>query len=294
MRTTALTILAAGGTLLAFGSIMGAAGQEWGGELAGQSVTVDGGTLAFRIGGDGPPLLLVHGFSLTSHVWDPLLQPLLAEYTVILPDLPGHGQSSWLSHGSTRRETARALNAALDSLGFHGVRAVGHSAGAVTVLHMALDRPGRIEAMALIDGAHRLSEASRGSLASVTIASAGPAQLEHYRRYHPGGEAQVGAIYRELRAMATDFGDEVTVETLAAVSTRALLIWGDRDPINPLHLALEMHDALPNASIWVVPGQGHSPIFEELGGSAGAAGRFSGILREFFSAQGPSSGPDSA
>ena len=82
--------------------------------------------LYYRMGGSGPPLLLLHGMTRTGREWDPWLDELGERYTVIVPDLPGHGRSTRPPGGFLFREVARALFAFLDQLGVGRIRAIGH------------------------------------------------------------------------------------------------------------------------------------------------------------------------
>ena len=120
--------------------------------------TVDGIELYYRTGGSGPPLVLLHGFTLTGEEWDPFLGELGKHNTVILPDLPGMGRSSRPTGDFTHRETARLTFGLLDALGVGRVRGMGHSSGGIMLLHMALQQPDRMEAIVLVAGAHRLPQ----------------------------------------------------------------------------------------------------------------------------------------
>lgn len=59
-------------------------------------------------------------------------------------------------------------------------------------------------------------------------------------------------------------------------------MWGDRDETNPIDIAVELYKAIRHASLWVVPDQGHMPVWEQRGGSAHAQARFPNAVREFF------------
>ena len=81
----------------------------------------------------------------------------------------------------------------------------------------------------------------------------------------------------------TDVGAAVNVtpERLSTINARTLLVVGDQDPVLPLELALEMYRAIPDAALWVVPGQGHSPVLPNWGGSPEARRIFPDVVREF-------------
>ena len=91
------------------------------------------------------------------------------------------------------------------------------------------------------------------------------------------------SIYRAVRAFTENYEDfAFSPEHLAALPTRTLLVWGDRDPLNPLDIPFEMYAAMPNASLWVVPDQGHMPLWEDFGGSPEVQAIFGTVVTKFF------------
>jgi pimeloyl-ACP methyl ester carboxylesterase len=107
--------------------------------------------------GEGPPLLLLHGFTGTGgdwvHVFD--IDALASSFRLIMPDARGHGRSSMSPGNFTFRACARDVLALLDHLGIDRVRAVGTSLGAKTLLHLATDAPSRVDAMVIVSAAPR-------------------------------------------------------------------------------------------------------------------------------------------
>ena len=79
------------------------------------------------------------------------------------------------------------------------------------------------------------------------------------------GDAQIRAILRRERATSQHSVDDqcFTPERLARVTARTLVIYGDRDPLYPVELGVELYRGIPNAALWVVPNGGHSPVFLE-------------------------------
>ncbi len=218
--------------------------------------------------GSGPPLLLLHGFSGAGSWWDPLLGDLSQEHTLIIPDLPLHGRSTGHPGPYLYRQVSAELFALLDHLGIDRVQAIGYSAGGAILLHMATQQPRRIKAMSLVSAAHTLTEPNREVLRTWPAFEAMPETTRTYwLGAHPGGEAQVRRLLEALRGMADESDNmSFTPEDLARIQARTLLIVGDRDALVPLELALEMHRAIPDAALWVVPGVGHSPVLPNWGG----------------------------
>ena len=114
------------------------------------------GPVHARMGGSGPPLLLLHGFPQTHLMWHSTA-PLLAErYTVVAADLPGYGDSfrppvSDDHSAHSKRAMATDMVEAMASLGFESFALAGHDRGGRVGYRMALDHPGRVERLAVLD-----------------------------------------------------------------------------------------------------------------------------------------------
>jgi len=114
------------------------------------------GTVFARVGGDGPPLLLLHGYPQTHLMWR-AAAPLLAErFTVVAADMPGYGASfrpvpapDHVPHA--KRSVARDLVEAMASLGHERFAVAGHDRGGRVAYRMALDHPDRVTALATFD-----------------------------------------------------------------------------------------------------------------------------------------------
>jgi pimeloyl-ACP methyl ester carboxylesterase len=116
-----------------------------------RSVPVDGGTVSVTIGGNGPPVLLLHGYAETSRMWKPLANRLAPRFTVIAPDLPGIGDSSIPQSGIDMKTSAQRVHAAVRSLGYTKIRLVGHDIGLMVAYAYAAMYPQEVEKLALMD-----------------------------------------------------------------------------------------------------------------------------------------------
>lgn len=115
-----------------------------------------GAEIRLRVGGSGPPLLLLHGYPQTHVMWHRVAPSLAERFTVVLPDLRGYGDSS--KPASTANHAAyskRALAAdqveVMAQLGFSRFRVGAHDRGARVAHRLALDHPDRVERLALLD-----------------------------------------------------------------------------------------------------------------------------------------------
>jgi len=116
-----------------------------------RSVAVDGGTLNVTVGGNGPPVVLIHGYAESSRMWKPLAKELAPRFTVIAPDLPGFGDSSIPKTGLDMKTSAQRVRAAVNSLGYSKVRVVGHDIGLMVAYAYAAMYAQEVEKLALMD-----------------------------------------------------------------------------------------------------------------------------------------------
>ena len=155
--------------------------------------------------GDGPPLLLLHGFPQTHVSWHKIAPRLAEEYTVIVPDLRGYGRSVGPSEPNaadyTHRRMAEDMVAVMDELGFDEYDVVGHDRGARVGYRYALDHPDRVRSLAVLDVVPTLETAERMDYESAK------------GRYHWLFLAQPNPIPETLITNASDFYVEHLIES---------------------------------------------------------------------------------
>src|SRR3954471_14578403 len=113
-------------------------------------------TIRVRHGGDGPPVVLIHGHPRTHATWHRVAPLLAREHTVVCPDLRGYGESSkpptTEDHEPySKRAMARDLARLMDQLGHERFAAVGHDRGCYVALRLALDHPERVDRLVVAD-----------------------------------------------------------------------------------------------------------------------------------------------
>jgi pimeloyl-ACP methyl ester carboxylesterase len=118
-----------------------------------KTVQVDGRTVHYRIGGKGPAVLLIHGYADTGEMWTPLAPMLAKDHEVIVPDLPGLGQSRPESSSAKydMASVARSLHALMLSLDVHRADVVGHDIGLMVAYAYAAQFPSEVTKLALMD-----------------------------------------------------------------------------------------------------------------------------------------------
>jgi pimeloyl-ACP methyl ester carboxylesterase len=112
---------------------------------------VNGARLHYLKAGAGDPVVLLHGYAQTSHMWRPLIPQLTGTHTVIAVDLRGAGQSSTPAGGYTKVEMAQDIHALVRKLGYERIRIAGHDIGLMVAYAYAAQYPSEVERIALLD-----------------------------------------------------------------------------------------------------------------------------------------------
>jgi haloacetate dehalogenase len=123
---------------------------------AAEWINTRSGRIFARVGGKGPPLLLLHGFSETHVMWHRVAPQLAEKFTVIIADLPGYGWSDMPRSDEnhtpyTKRAMANAMIEAMEQLGHVHFALAGHDRGGRVAYRLALDHPGRLSRLAVLD-----------------------------------------------------------------------------------------------------------------------------------------------
>ncbi len=226
----------------------------------------DAGALRLHceIVGHGQPLLLLHGFMGAGIDWRHVFTEPLADWRTIVPDLRGHGRTLNPSDTFTHRQAAADVLGLLDRLNLSSVRAIGMSAGAKTLLHMAVEQPERIAAMVVVSATPTFPPEARALLARFSAEDLTDEEWKAMRQRHVYGDRQIQALLDQGRALARSVDDmNLTREDLGRISARTLIVHGDRDPFYPVQMAVELYTGIPHSALWIVPGGGHVPIFGE-------------------------------
>ena len=229
----------------------------------GRIETLNGVQLYFEVHGSGEPLVLLHGFSGSSQDWSPLTTEWSKQFQLIIPDLRGHGRSTNPSKTFRHDDAARDMLALLDHLGIGVFEGLGVSGGGNVLLHLASMQPGRVKAMVLVSATSYFPDQARTIMREYAD-SLPEEQWEILRRRHPGGDAQIKALLANTKTFADSYDDmNFTPPFLATIQARTLIVQGDRDPLYPVEISVEMAKAIPRSSLWIVPNAGHGAVLGE-------------------------------
>jgi pimeloyl-ACP methyl ester carboxylesterase len=116
-----------------------------------KSATVNGVRINYKIGGQGPAVVLLHGYAETSHMWLPLIPQLATSHTVIVPDLRGAGNSERPQSGYDKKTMAKDIHELVQQLGYKEVSIVGHDIGLMVAYTYAAQFPSEVNKVVLMD-----------------------------------------------------------------------------------------------------------------------------------------------
>lgn len=254
-------------------------------------VTIHGYDRAYRMAGDGPALLLLHGIGDSSDGWEPLMADLAQRFTVIAPDLLGHGRSAKPRADYSVAAYANGMRDLLDVLDIDTATVVGHSLGGGVAAQFAYQYPERCERLVLVASGGvgpevnpvlRLVSLPGADLALVTMQLptsklAARAVMEVLKRagtdlgrdadelsrvIHGMPDAAArGAFARTLRSVVDWRGQVVTMRDRAYLTDEVpvLLVWGAHDGVIPVRHAELAAAAMPEARLEIFDEAGHFP-----------------------------------
>ncbi|MFI8183378.1 alpha/beta hydrolase [Actinacidiphila glaucinigra] len=269
---------------------------------------------AFRLGGSGPPLLLIHGLGDSSATWAHILPRLGRRHTVIAPDLLGHGDSERPRADYAVAAYACGMRDLLGVLDVDRVSVVGHSLGAGVAMQFAYQFPERCERLVIVGGGglgpevHPLLRlaAGPGSEVALPVATSPPVRtalrllapllrttgglglgrhdfdyvLERYLMLDSSMARQ--AFLRTLRAGVDMRGQVITMmdRSYLTAGLPTLIMWGEHDGVIPVRHALRAHTAMPGSRLELFEDAGHFPHHD-------APGRFVDVLEDFLATTTP-------
>jgi pimeloyl-ACP methyl ester carboxylesterase len=243
---------------------------------------VGGHSVAYRQDGDGPALVLLHGFLCDSRCWQRQLTALSDQFTVTAWDAPGAGSSSDPPDPFTITDWGRCLAGFLDALGIERAHVVGLSWGGLLAQEFYRLYPARVLGL-ILAGTYAgwkgslPAEASEQRLARCSRESSLPAD-EFVRRWVPVEfftadvsqdlADEMSAVVSDFhplgfRLMARSLAETDTSEQLPKIDAPTLLLWGDGDQRSPLSIAAQFRDSIPNAELAVIANAGHVSNMEQ-------------------------------
>jgi pimeloyl-ACP methyl ester carboxylesterase len=274
-------------------------------------LVLHGNRISYYSAGAGPVLLLVHGIASNAETWLPSIPLLARQYTVIAPDLPGHGDSDKPPGDYSLGSLASTLRDLLVVLGHERATIVGHSLGGGVAMQFSYQFPERTERLVLVSSgglgnavspllrAASLPGAELFVAATVApIAATGRLVATGLRKLGLEPAADIAEVARGFASLADPPTRTAFLDTLRSVVGPAgqrvnatnrlylaeglptLLVWGERDPIIPVRHGRRAHEMLPGSRFVAFPESGHMPQVD-------APHQFADVLLDFLSATKP-------
>jgi pimeloyl-ACP methyl ester carboxylesterase len=264
-----------------------------------RAVQLHGHRVVYRIGGEDPArtrpvLLLIHGMAGSSVTWREVMPALSRRYTVIAPDLPGHGESDKPRQDYSLGAHANALRDLMLALGIDRATVVGQSLGGGVAMQLAYQHPRHCERLVLVSSGGLGKEVSwilralsfpgleyvmpvlfpsfvrdTGNAISRRLHRLGlraPRLAEEWRSYVSLTDSETrDAFVRTLRAVVGVGGQAVSAHDRLYLSSQlpTLIVWGERDGIIPVAHAHAAHQAMPASELVIFEESGHFPHLEE-------------------------------
>ena len=270
-----------------------------------RQATIHGHDVRYRMAGSGPVILLIHGMAGSSRTWLDVMKVLARDYTVIAPDLLGHGESAKPLGDYSLGAYASGLRDLLIGLGVESATLVGQSLGGGVAMQLAYQHPEMCQRLALVASGGLGREVS-WVLRALAVPGAeyvipplfpraarragdklvrffhergvrAPHVAEMWQAYASLTETpNRRAFIRTVRAVIDPGGQTVSardrLDLAAAVPT--LIVWGDQDDIIPVAHARAAHELMPNSRLEIFEGAGHFLHVEQ-------PLRFAETLRDF-------------
>ena len=252
-------------------------------------IRLHGHEVGYRMAGDGPAIVLVHGLAGSSTTWHEVMPALADRYTVLAPDLLGHGESAKPRGDYSLGAYASGLRDLMVALGIERATFVGHSLGGGVALQLAYMFPERCERLVLV-ASGGLGKEVAPFLRAVSLPGSelvmpillssqvhavldavsswvarrgvrlGPTAREVWRSYAGLSETRGRlAFIHTVRSVIDPWGQRVSARDRLYLASEVptLILWGDRDRVIPVEHAHAAHELIPGSTLVVVPGVGH-------------------------------------
>jgi len=282
-----------------------------------RTVRIHGHDVSYRMAGEGPTIVLIHGIAESSTTWRAVMPALAEHYTVIAPDLLGHGRSAKPRGDYSLGAYASGIRDLLAVLRRDRVSLVGHSLGGGVAMQFAYQFPERAQRLVLVASGGLGKEVSP-FLKAVTLPGAEfVLPLLLHRRIREAAEwpgavaSRVGwrpndtlaEVWRSYTSLTDRHGQMAFIHTVRSVidiagqrvsahdrlylaeAVPTLIVWGDHDRVIPVTHAYRAAEAIRGARLEILEGAGHFLPWRD-------ADRFLPILEDFLTTTTPTHVPD--
>lgn len=230
---------------------------------------VDGFNLYYQKVGQGPDLVMLHGWGQDVSTWWPILDGLKQDFTVWLVDLPGFGRSERGTQALTISKYVGAIEEFIRINKLKKPILVGHSLGGRVGIKLAARHPELLGKLVLEDSAGLNDKNDRRSLILLPIVKAGKLLIPNWFNLR---ERTRRWIYQMLHSDYYEAGEmketlqKVVEEDLSAelpkIQTETLVLWGEIDRTTPLWMGRQFYRQITKSRLEIIEGAGHFPHLE--------------------------------
>ena len=216
-----------------------------------ESALVNGKNIYYEVYGEGEPLFLLHGYTLSTKSWLPYVKDFEGEYEVYLIDLTGHGKSEIFKEDLSIKSVAADLNVLVRHLKLDKIKAIGFSFGGDVLYQLALLNPPLIESM-------------------ITIGAVGTWTVDDFPEYQKAFAFENRANFpwlvdyhetdERIKALMDQFKNykiKLTIEELQAIVPEVLIMIGDDDEGMDFEEVARVKKNLPKSDLWILPNVAH-------------------------------------
>ncbi len=214
-------------------------------------VLVNGKYIYYEIYGQGKPLFLLHGYTLSSKSWIPYVKYFDKDYEVYLIDLTGHGKSDAFKEALSIKSVAKDINSLVQYLKLDKIKAIGFSFGGDVLYQLALMNPSLIESM-------------------ITIGAVGTWTINDFPEYKKAFTFENRANFPwllenhntddKVKALMDQFDNytvKITNKELQTIKSEVLIMIGDDDEGMNLEEVARVKKNLPKSDLWILPNVAH-------------------------------------
>lgn len=229
--------------------------------------------------GDGPAVVLVHGFLGSSKIFEPLTKHLASNFSVTTIDLPGSAGSYDISVPSTVEELSLMVVDTLQQSGLDKYSILGHSLGAMIALEISLQFPEALEKMVQYGGCPdgylpERFETTEDSIKKIRAAGIDSVAADIAAKWFKQGNKD--PMYKLAQEAGCESNEEAAIdhlrtwdywkarERLDTVQTSTLIICGDSDRSTHPDLSVEMWKKIPQSQLFIAPNSGHIVHLEHI------------------------------
>jgi pimeloyl-ACP methyl ester carboxylesterase len=228
------------------------------------TIMIDGMRMYYEEHGtpDGPPLVLLHGFTQSGDFWINQLAAFGAHYRLLVPDLRGHGRTDNPDGlaAMNLRQFARDISAFCHGLGVERAAFCGFSAGALVELSLAVYAPHLTAVCVLAGATYYWTDEARAQFQQLTPDTIDEAWRGRSQAVHTAlGPDHWRSVFDAVHNLSThaDTDDFPEAEELRGIGAPVLLVHGDRDHRFPVEAAMGLYRLLPDAELCVLPSTDH-------------------------------------